>query len=185
MKRSLDWPLDASRVVEGGDPATDLVVQRGTDEAQLAHGPIGDQGVEDFLNSTPRFSVTSNWHETKKSIVRNGFQAEGAEAKVRLYDYYLHKMESALEKREWLASDRFTFADIAIMPYVNRLDMLSLDQMWKNGRLPGVENWFSRIKARDSFKPMLLDWCPEDLTNDLRDYGKTSWPEVRKILGIP
>lgn len=146
---------------------------------------LGDQGVEDFLNSTPRFSVTSNWLETKKSIVRNGFQAEGAEAKVRLYDYYLHKMESALEKREWLASDSFTFADIAIMPYVNRLDMLSLDQMWKNGRLPGVENWFSRIKARDSFKPMLLDWCPEDLTNDLRDYGKTSWPEVRKILGIP
>ena len=27
---------------------------------------LGDQGVEDFLNSTPRFSVTSSWHETKK-----------------------------------------------------------------------------------------------------------------------
>ena len=89
-----------------------------------------------------------------------GSKPKVLKSKVRLYDHYLHKMESALEKSEWLASDSFTFADIAIMPYVNRLDMLSLDQMWKNGRLPRVEGWFSRIKARDSFKPMLLDWCP-------------------------
>ena len=91
----------------------------------------------------------------------------------------------ALKKNEWLVSDLFTFADVAMMPYVNRLDMLSLGKMWQNGRLPLVENWFYRSKQRESFKPMLLDWCPEDLTKDLRTYGETSWPEVRKILGIP
>ena len=145
---------------------------------------LGEEGVEEFLNSTPRFSVTSDWHETKKRIVKNGFQAEGAAVKVKLYDHYLHKMEDALKKNDWLVSDLFTFADVAMMPYVNRLDMLSLGKMWQNGRLPLVENWFSRSKQRESFKPMLLDWCPEDLTNDLKTFGETSWPEVGKIIGI-
>jgi len=145
---------------------------------------LGEKGVEEFLASTPRLSVTADWHETKKSIVRQGFDAPGAEAKVKLYDLYLHKMEDALADKEWLASDRFTFADIAMMPYVNRLDMLSMSGMWEIGRLPKVTDWFARVKTRDCFQPMLLDWCPEDLTNDLKTFGAQSWPEVAKMLEI-
>ncbi len=145
---------------------------------------LGEEGVEKFLNSTPALSVTADWHETKKSIVRLGFEAEGAEAKLKLYDLYLHKMEEVLQDHDWLAGDNFTFADIAMTPYVNRLDMLSLTPMWENGRLPKVTEWFERIKARPSFKPMLLDWCPEDLTNDLKTFGGQSWPEVAKLLDI-
>jgi len=145
---------------------------------------LGEEGVEEFLASTPRLSVTADWHETKKSIVREGFEASGAEAKVKLYDLYLHKMEDALQEKDWLASDRFTFADIAMMPYVNRLDMLSMSGMWENRRLPKVADWFERVKSRDSFQPMLLDWCPEDLTNDLKTFGAQSWPEVAKMLEI-
>ena len=114
--------------------------------------------------------------------MRQGFEAPGAEAKVKLYDLYLHKMEDALQKKDWLAADRFTFADIAMMPYVNRLDMLSMAGMWKKGRLPKVEDWFARVQKRDSFQPMLLGWCPEDLTNDLKTFGAESWPSVSKIL---
>ena len=116
--------------------------------------------------------------------MRLGFEAEGAEAKLKLYDLYLHKMEEVLQDHDWLAGDNFTFADIAMTPYVNRLDMLSLTPMWENGRLPKVTEWFERIKARPSFKPMLLDWCPEDLTNDLKTFGGQSWPEVAKLLDI-
>ena len=51
-------------------------------------------------------------------------------------------------------------------------------------RLPNVEDWFARIKARPAFKPAFLDWCPEDLTNDLRDFGTQSWPSVKRIIGM-
>jgi len=56
--------------------------------------------------------------------------------------------------------------------------------MWENDRLPNVEDWFARIKARPAFKPAFLDWCPEDLTNDLRDFGTQSWPSVKRIIGM-
>ena len=145
---------------------------------------LGEEGVQKFLDSTPALSVTANWHETKKSIVRKGFEAAGAGEKVKLYDLYLHKIEDVLADGKWLAGENFTFADIAITPYVNRLDMMALSGMWEKGRLPRVTDWFSRIKSRPSFKPSFLDWCPEDLTNDLRNFGSQSWPEIAQILEI-
>ena len=64
------------------------------------------------------------------------------------------------------------------------IDMLSMSGMWTGGRLPRVEAWFERIKARDTFKSSFLDWCPEDLTNDLREFGAQSWPDVKRIIGL-
>ena len=77
-----------------------------------------------------------------------------------------------------------SLADIGLTPYVNRLDMLSMSDMWEKRRLPRLEEWFERIKTIPSFKPAFLDWCPEDLTNDLKNFGAESWQEVKQILDI-
>jgi glutathione S-transferase len=145
---------------------------------------LGDKSVKNFLDSTPALSVTANWHETKKDIVMNGFDAVGAESKLKLYDLYLHKMEKTLATHTWLAGDNFTLADIALTPYVNRLDMMSMSPMWENGRLPGVAEWFDRIKLRPSFVPAVLEWVPEELTQDMKIFGAKSWPEAAKLLSI-
>ncbi|MGB1160038.1 MAG: glutathione S-transferase family protein [Alphaproteobacteria bacterium] len=146
---------------------------------------LGEEGVKKFLASTPAMSVTSNWKEQKDAFVRYGFEAPGAAEKVKLYDTYLHKMEDALnEPGDWLIGDTFSVADVSLTPYVNRLDMMSMSGMWENGRLPRVEDWFSRIKAMPNFTKSFIDWVPDHLTNDLRDNGAKSWPEVAKILDI-
>ena len=145
---------------------------------------LGPEGAEKFLASTPKLSVTSNWKELKDSFVRYGFEAPGAVEKVKLYDTYLFKMEEALKDGDWLVGNKFSIADVSLTPYVNRLAMMSMRGMWENGRLPNVENWFSRIEANPNFKKCFIDWVPEDLTNDLRENGAKSWPEVAKILEI-
>ena len=145
---------------------------------------LGIECTEKFLASTPEFSVTSDWRSFKDSIIRNGFEAPGAIEKVRLYDNYLKKMEDALEGNDWLVGNKFSIADIALTPYVNRLAMMSMRGMWEGGRLPNVERWFAAIEAHEHFKSCFIDWVPEDLTNDLRDNGAMSWPEVAKILDI-
>ena len=145
---------------------------------------LGPRGVEEFLDATPPFSVSAVWHEQKKSYVREGFAAPGAADKVTLYDRYLKKMEEALQGARWLAGDDFTFADIAMTPYVTRLDMLSMQGMWENRRLPRVARWLAAIKSRPAYKPALLDWMPERLTRDLGENGARSWPEVARILDI-
>ena len=67
---------------------------------------------------------------------------------------------------------------------MNRLAMMSMRGMWENGRLPNVERWFEQVEALPNFKGVFLDWVPEDLTNDLRENGAMSWPEVARILEI-
>ena len=145
---------------------------------------LGEQKLKEFLESTPDQSVTSSWKARKQEIVRLGFDAPGIEDTIRLYDGYLFKMEEALEKFQWLAGDDFSLADVALSPYVNRLDMLSMSGMWSGGRLPRVEAWFERIKAMDTFAPSFLDWCPAQLTEDLKNFGAQSWPDIKRIIGL-
>lgn len=146
---------------------------------------LGDEGVKEFLASTPEFSVTSNWNTQKDSFVRFGFEAPGATEKVKLYDTYLRKMEAALaDDNDWLVGNKFSIADVALTPYVNRLAMMSMRGMWENGRLPRVEAWFARIEAMSNFQTCLIDWVPDHLTNDLRENGSKSWPEVARLLDI-
>jgi glutathione S-transferase len=142
---------------------------------------LPEDKYQEFLNSTPPISVTPRWHTRKKEIVTLGFAAPGLATTYRLYDSYLGKMEKALAASPWLAGDTFSLADIAVAPYVNRLDMLGMSEMWSDSR-PRVADWFARIRSRPAFKPAFLDWCPPDLTADLANFGRQSWPEVQRML---
>ena len=144
-------------------------------------GRLTPEKFEAFLASTPPISVTADWHARKKEIVRQGMAAPRVDRTFRLYDIHLQKMEDALAYRPWLAGDTYSLADIAMTPYVNRLDMLGMSEMWVGSR-PRLADWFERIKARPSFKPSLLDVCPPDLTNDLKTFGTQSWPDVKRLL---
>jgi glutathione S-transferase len=144
-------------------------------------GRLSPEKLAEFLDSTPPLSVTANWHARKKEIVRQGTAAPGLDRTFRLYDSYLQKMEDTLANQPWLAGNAFSLADVGVTPYVNRLDMLGMSALWTRSR-PRVTAWFDRIKARESFKPALLDMCPPDLTEDLKVFGTRSWPEVERLL---
>jgi len=121
------------------------------------------------------------WAQSKRDIVNMGIDAPGVAGKFRIYDQTLQKMEEALKEGPWLVGNMFSLADISLTPYVNRLDMLGMSEMWTVSR-PRLTDWFERIKARPIFKPCFLDYCPPDLTHDLKTYGSQTWPEVRAML---
>jgi glutathione S-transferase len=116
--------------------------------------------------------------------IQQGLEAPGAADKIRLYDAYLRKMETALAESEWLAGARFSMADIAMTPYLYRLASLAMERMWRNGRLPRVERWFERVRARPTFHPAFVEWLPPELADEMRANGERSWPAVAAIIGI-
>ncbi|MBN1239489.1 MAG: glutathione S-transferase N-terminal domain-containing protein [Gammaproteobacteria bacterium] len=134
----------------------------------LAHGPA--EGRE---------ARTLKWQ-----WIRTGFDAPGAADKIRLYDAYLHRMDRDLAGREWLVGDGFSMADAAMAPYLNRLAALSMEGLWRGGRLPRLERWFERVRERPAFAPALIEWVPDDLANEMRENGRRSWPDVAALLGI-
>ena len=67
----------------------------------------------------------------------------------------------------------------------NRRVALSMEGIWRNGRLPRVERWFERVSARPTFRPAFLEWVPAELTDEMRANGQRSWPAVAALLAIP
>jgi glutathione S-transferase len=140
----------------------------------------GVGSFDDFLargGTEGRSARTLKWQ-----WIQQGLDAPGAADKIRLYDGYLHRMEEALAESEWLAGDSFSMADIALAPYVNRLAVLSCQGMWQDGRLPRLEAWFERLRARPTFEPAFRKWMPDDLAAEMTANGERSWPAVRDIL---
>lgn len=143
------------------------------------------EGTGDFDEFLRRGAAEGTAARTLKwQWIQQGIEAPGAADKIRLYDGYLHKMEVALEGRDWLVGERFSMADIAMTPYVNRLAVLSMEGLWANGRLPRVAAWFGRVKQRPAFKPALVDWMPAALAAEMHENGQKSWPQIRAVFAL-
>ena len=140
---------------------------------------VGD--FEDFLAKGGDEGLAAR--TLKWQWIQHGLEAPGAAEKIRLYDNYLHRMEDALEGRDWLAGPAFSMADIAMAPYVNRLAALAMERLWA-GRLPRVEAWFDRVRQRHGFHSGFVEWMPQDLSREMRDNGLRSWPGVRTLLAL-
>ena len=61
------------------------------------------------------------------------------------------------ERRNWLAGDEFSMADIAAAAHLSSVDYLD-DVPWE--KCPGAKEWYARIKSRPTFRPLLKDSIP-------------------------
>ncbi len=113
-------------------------------------------------------------------IFERGFDAQCVEEAVWHYEKLLAGMNAALESSQWLAGDSYSLADVAITPYVTRLDRLGLDQMWAG--LPEVSRWFNDIRARPSFAQAITAFPSNTYDDELKKRGIDVWPEVAKLL---
>ena len=60
-------------------------------------------------------------------------------------------MEATLKETAWLAGERYTIADIAVVPFVKRIDEeIAPDQMTAKHH-PRVAEWWAKIQARPAF----------------------------------
>jgi len=119
--------------------------------------------------------------ERRRRKLQRGIEDPEAKAALRVYDRFLEDMNAALENQPWLAGKFFSLAEVGVVPYINRLDMLQLSGLWA-GRRPHLERWFERVKARPSFEPALFGYVPGPLRELMRERGADAWPQVRSIL---
>ena len=61
------------------------------------------------------------------------------------------------ERRNWLAGDEFSLADITAAAHLSAVDYLD-DVPW-NDHVPARE-WYARVKSRPAFRPLLADAIP-------------------------
>ncbi|MEE3000700.1 MAG: glutathione S-transferase family protein [Pseudomonadota bacterium] len=144
---------------------------------------MSKEKVEEFLNNTPQLSLASDWKARKRRYVEEGLADPDAHKAIVVHEITLDKMETALNDNKYVAGDNFTLADIALIPYLNRLYMLSMLGNWCKDK-PNTLDWFNRMRTRKSFFPAIDKYLPEDLANDLKTNGAKSWPDVKNILDL-
>lgn len=116
----------------------------------------------------------------RRSVIDHGVAAPefaGAyQAHVKLFDL----ADQALAKHPYLVGDAFTLADAAFLPYVLRVDHLSL-----TGLLEGRANlvaWYERVQARPSFETAVAGFLPEPAVAAFRKAGQAVADEVAKAV---
>ncbi|MGH1398153.1 MAG: glutathione S-transferase family protein [Alphaproteobacteria bacterium] len=71
--------------------------------------------------------------------------------------YHLDYIGFLTENRAWLAGDEFSLADIAAAAHLSAVDYVG-DVPWEEHE--AAKKWYDKIRARDSFKPLLDDRIP-------------------------
>jgi glutathione S-transferase len=71
--------------------------------------------------------------------------------------YHLDYIGFLIEKRNWLAGDYFTLADITAAAHLSAIDYIG-DVPWDDH--PAAREWYARVKSRPSFQPLLDDRVP-------------------------
>ncbi len=116
----------------------------------------------------------------QRQILDLEFEAPFVKDAVLLHDKVLKEMEAALANASWLNGAVFSLADIAIIPYVTRLDRLGLEGMW--AERPNVARWFAAVKARPSFNTAITAFRSTAYDDELKKRGIDVWPQVRALL---
>lgn len=142
----------------------------------------GVGSFEDFLQAGAAEGHMSR--ARKWQWIQDGLDAPGVADMVRLYDSYLARMEDALQQHEWLVGDTLGMADVAMAPYLFRLNALSMHGMWRGGRYPQLERWYASMSARNTFTRAVVRWVPQALGQEMQHNGELSWPKVAGILGL-
>ncbi|MCK6417663.1 MAG: glutathione S-transferase family protein [Alphaproteobacteria bacterium] len=71
--------------------------------------------------------------------------------------YHLDYIGFLTEKRNWLAGDDFSLADISAAAHLSAIDYIG-DVPWEEHE--AARNWYERVKNRPSFQPLLDDRMP-------------------------
>jgi glutathione S-transferase len=166
--------LWTKRLDEELHPATGIVTYAISHRhAVIANGP---GAIDAWVNNAPPAE-----RARRRQRLEAGIDDPEATAAMRIYDRFLADMETQLSRTPWLAGDRFSLAEVGVIPYVNRLDMLQLSGLWTETR-PHLADWWQRIKARPSFLPALMKYVPPALAEIMRKHGSETWPKVRAIV---
>ena len=116
----------------------------------------------------------------RKDLIENGIHSQHFPDAIRAWNKTLGDMEEALGSSTWLAGEDFSLADIAYSPYLTRWEHLQLVGL--TDKRPRLQDWFERIRSRDSYRIGLANWFSDKYLTLMEEKGLEFWREVKKLL---
>ena len=106
-----------------------------------------DEELAEHLKKVPSKERQEAWMRAARKPYT---EEERAAARAKLVAI-LDRMEETMRQTRWLAGNAYSIADIAVVPFVKRIDEeIAPDEMTKQ-RHPKVAAWWAAIQARPAF----------------------------------
>ncbi|XQW86557.1 glutathione S-transferase family protein [Thalassotalea piscium] len=122
--------------------------------------------IEQHLNSIP--SAKKQHKRTK--ILKLGLDLPDLSTSISHYKVLLTKMARLLAHKNYLCGDQFTIVDIATLPYIERLTLLSLASMWQE--YPEICQWHQRMTQLKGYQACFNDSYPPGFKQRWHEYGE-------------
>lgn len=118
--------------------------------------------------------------EYKRDVVVHGLDSHFAIEALEHHEKMLGWMEEGLASGSYLAGDAYSLADIAVIPYILRLELLGLSGIWE--RRPGVAGWWERMRRRKSTEQAILQRMTDADAAPFKNLQPDPWPKVKELL---
>ena len=118
--------------------------------------------------------------EYKRDVVALGLESKFAREALQDHEKLLGWINDAMAFGPYLAGETFSYADIATIPYLLRLELLQLSRLWE--RFPGVGVWWERVRSRPSVEQAITKRMTENDWAPFKSIQPDPWPKVRELL---
>jgi glutathione S-transferase len=117
----------------------------------------------------------------QKHAIDLGLDDPALAVTMRKMDKMVRDMQASLIARQWLAGDAFSLADIALIPYIVRLDVMTLLEIWRQD-CPRVFEWLAAVRQRHGYRPT-YDALERSRTHQLmRENGATAFAKLKSLV---
>lgn len=107
---------------------------------------LSDEELAQVLARVPTRERRERWAR----VARDGIPREEIEECYAEMDRILAEVDRAISRGPWLAGETYSLADIAMIPFVDRIHNLRPD-LCPPERYNGVADWYQRLRARPAF----------------------------------
>lgn len=121
----------------------------------------------------------------QQAAIAAGLQAPAFAPSLRLFSVLIDEIDQAVAASPWLAGDAFSLAEVALAPYVTRLQMLAMAPLWEGGRRPAFAAWWQRVQQRACWRREVHDAFTPQARAAMLARGREAWPVVAQALGLP
>jgi glutathione S-transferase len=132
--------------------------------------------MERFLAGRPNAAM----REASRQLLSLDIDSEAFSKAVKAYDRVMEQMARHLDSAPWLAGSEYSLADIALLPYVVRLEHLALSRLW-DGQRGSVGQWLEGCKARANFGG-IANYIDQKYLELMGPQGRAARPQIEAIL---
>ncbi len=115
----------------------------------------------------------------RRDIIDNGLDSSHVDGDLHTLSNTFKDMSTALHRGRWLAGDRHSMADIALIAYIDRLDRLGLERLW-SGQFPEITEWLDACRLRQSYQSAIAAFSSEEQSKKMRAEGSAHWPSLEQ-----